>query len=310
MGNGNSCAIRINLDRVNSFYFTDEIISGTARLHVAEGKIRADKIFIMLIGEIGYTTTQTVSNGDDQTTIQIQYHDIPFHSAKIILVRPKLGQKELVFSQGQYSWPFQIPLTNQLPPSINEPHLYPHVKYYLQVVIDKPWYRPNTKETKYLTVYPCVNLLENPQCLSSSIFENQNRKDITLKCTLNKTGYVPGEIINIKLEIENPRKVLIQRIDISMLQSYRIGQGSHDNNVFQTTLPNIMCSKDEQIEETHNITIPSIKLPPSYQFQSETQKFPFVNNYYKLRFTAIVEGMFTNFHVDVPITLGTETNLN
>ena len=182
------------------------------------------------------------------------------------------------------------------------------MRYYLQVVIDKPWYKPNTRETRYLTVFPRVNLLQNPQCLQPTIFGNQNRKDITLKGTLNKLGYVPGELIHITLEIENPRRVLIKHIDLSMLQSYRIGQNSRGYTIFQTTLPNILNSKDQQIKETFSITIPSIPIPPSYQFQGGIQVAVFVNIRYILRFAVKVEGMFTNFNVDIPITIGTEPN--
>ncbi len=58
--------------------------------------------------------------------------------------------------------------------------------------------------------------------LQSTVFGNHNRKEITLKGTLNKSGYVPGESINVTLDIENPQEILIERIDVSMIQGYRI----------------------------------------------------------------------------------------
>jgi hypothetical protein len=321
MGNSNSSTITINPDRSNLFYFAGEIVSGTAVLNVTEGHVETDEIYIQMTGEIGYTTQKQVvrnSNGTittgafrnstDRVTTETEYHHIPFYSAKAIFAQPKPGQKQVVYSQGQYSWPFQIPITDHLPPTINQPESYPHVRYYLQVVIDKPWYKPNKRETKYLTVFPKVNLLHNPQCLQPITFENHNRKDITLKGTLNKSGYVPGEIIHITLDIENPKRVVIKSIVLSLLQSHRIGPSSRGYNIFQTTLPNIMHSKDQHIEQTYNMHIPSITLPPSYQFQGGIDRVVFVNNDYILRFVVHVEGMFTNFDIDIPIVLGTETN--
>ncbi|CAF1313096.1 unnamed protein product [Rotaria sp. Silwood1] len=331
MGNKSS-AITINLDRSNLFYFTGETISGTVGLSVTEGKVEADEVYIELTGEIGYTTTRTVhhhhgsganpsfghchthtphhaiGHTNDYTTTEIDYHHVPFYTAKAVFSKLEPGQKAVVYTKGNYSWPFQIPLSTHLPPTMYEPQSYPHVKYYLQVVIDKPWYKPNTRERRYLTICPHVNLLQNPQCLQSTIFGNQNRKDIILKGTLNKTGYVPGELVHITIEIENPKRVLIKSIDFSMIQSSRIGEMSRDFNIFQTTLPNIMNTKDEHIKQSIPVKLPSMILPPSYQFQGGLQRAAFVTNQYMLKLVARVEGFFTNFDISIPIILGTEPN--
>ena len=308
MGNGTSSEININLDRSNSLYYSGELVSGTIGLNIIEGIVKTEEIYIKLTGKIGYTTRRSVSNGRGRTTTQTEYHHVPFYSTKTVFARPEVGEKELVFGQGQYSWRFQIPLTDYLPPTLNQPGSYPHVRYYLQVVIDKPWYKPNKRETKYLRVFPRVNLLQNPQCLVSTIFGNRNRKDITLKGTLNKLGYVPGELIVVTLEIENPRRVLIQHINVLMLQSYQIGRNSREYSILKTTLPTILNLNDEHIKQTFSVIIPTTVLPPSYKFRGGIKTTAYVDIHYLLKFTVRVEGMFTNFDVDVPITLGTEPN--
>ncbi|CAF1183232.1 unnamed protein product [Rotaria sordida] len=275
-----------------------------------EGHVEADEIYLVLTGEIGYTTTRTVSTGRGRTSTRTEYHHVPFYSAKVSFAQPEFGQKQLVYGQGQYSWSFQISLTDYLPPTINQPLSYPHVRYYLQVVIDKSWYKPNTRETKYLTVFPRVNLLQNPQCLISTMFGNQNRKDIVLKGSLNKLGYVPGEAIHITLDIDNSRRVLIQRIVLSLLQSYQIGRNSRGYTVFQTILPNILNIRDQQRREPFSIIMPSVPIPPSYQFQGGLQRLALVNISYILRLAVKVEGLFTNFDVNIPITIGTEPYLD
>ncbi|UJR11493.1 hypothetical protein I4U23_015673 [Adineta vaga] len=47
--------------------------------------------------------------------------------------------------------------------------------------MDKPWYKRNIDETLYFTVFQYVNLMQNPQLLISTVFGNQNRKDVVLK---------------------------------------------------------------------------------------------------------------------------------
>ncbi|CAF3540265.1 unnamed protein product [Rotaria sp. Silwood1] len=141
MGNGNSSAITINLDRNNLLYFSDETVSGTIDLNIRQGKLKADEIYIILMGEIGNTTMPVFSHSNSgflaRSSVKPKYHHIPFYSAKVIIV-PPVRQKKLIFGQGQYSWPFDIPLTDYLPPTFDEPQSFPHVRYYLQVVIDKP----------------------------------------------------------------------------------------------------------------------------------------------------------------------------
>ncbi|UJR11501.1 hypothetical protein I4U23_015682 [Adineta vaga] len=306
MGCGFSNGIVINLDRTISFYYGGESVSGTVQLNVIEGKLEANEIYIALTGEIGYVTTRTVSNGRGQTTTYTEYHHIPFYFARITFAKLSDGQEKLIYEQGQYSWPFQILLSDLIPPTINLPQSYPHVRYYLQVVIVKPWYKLNTKETKYITVFPCVNLLRNPQCLRTTLFGNQNRKEINFKGTLNKIGFVPGELLIATFEFSNPRRVLIQSIDLLILQSFQIRCNSRESTILEITLPNIIDRNDEHIQEIFSVNIPAIQLPPSYDFQGGLQSIADVHLRYRLKFSVKVQGMFTNFHVEVPIILGTE----
>ena len=93
-----------------------------------------------------------------------------------------------------------------------------------------------------------------------------------------------------------------------MLQSYRIEQNSCEFTLFETILPRIINLKDQQIRETFFIKIPTISLAPSYQFQGGIRAVANVHLHYFLKFTVRVEGLFTNFHIDVPIIIGTEPN--
>ncbi|CAF3707777.1 unnamed protein product [Rotaria sp. Silwood1] len=169
-----------------------------------------------------------------------------------------------------------------------------------------------TNETLYLTVFPRVNLLNNPQCLISSVFGNHNRKDVTLKGNIYKLGYVPGEMITGILEIENPRKILLKQVYLSLIQHYRIECNTGKETIIQTILPTIVNTKQEHITEKFSIAIPLTYLAPSYEFHGGFQHMANVHVNYILEFDVKAEGMFTNFDVNIPITLATEsdTNLN
>ncbi|UJR14334.1 hypothetical protein I4U23_001330 [Adineta vaga] len=310
MGNcSNSIGITMNIDVSSLFYFTGDKILGNVSLIIPNDKIEAEAIYIKLTGEIGYRTNRITSNRTRRREKRREYHHIPFYSSTVCFVRPESGQKELILSQGNYSWPFEFLIPDQLPPTINQSQIYPHVRYYLQVIIDKSWYKPNTREIKYLTIYPHVNILKTPQHSSSIQFFNQNRKDIVVKGTINKSGYVAGESINVTLEIDNSQQILIQRIDVAMFQGYRIGKMARGFSLFQISLPNIINTKEFQFKEQFSVPIPSLTMPPTYKYQG-TQGTILVDIHYFLKLAVKVEGLFTNFDVDMPFILGTEPKLD
>ncbi|CAF4021812.1 unnamed protein product, partial [Rotaria sp. Silwood1] len=296
MGSSNSVNITINLYRTNPFFYAGESVTGTVSVNIKEGHITVDELFIVLKDETGYTTTHTIHESNGSTRTETHYHHtIVFFSEKNIFERPGSGKKkESVYLSGQYLWRFDIQLPPQLPSTTNESH------------------NLGTNETLYLTVFPRVNLLNNPQCLISSVFGNHNRKDVTLKGNIYKLGYVPGEMITGILEIENPRKILLKQVYLSLIQHYRIECNTGKETIIQTILPTIVNTKQEHITEKFSIAIPLTYLAPSYEFHGGFQHMANVHVNYILEFDVKAEGMFTNFDVNIPITLATEsdTNLN
>jgi Arrestin (or S-antigen), N-terminal domain/Arrestin (or S-antigen), C-terminal domain len=307
MGNDSSSGITIDLDRNNLLYYSGETVCGTVKLNITEQNLETGEIYISITGEVGYGTIRCALNAEGTHLSPSNYIQTQFYYKKVSLSGSDMAEQEFIYNRGQYAWPFRIPLIDHLPPTINKPDVIPRVRYYLEVVIDKPWYKSNIRRKKYLTIYPRVNLLQNPQCLSPSTFECENRKDIILTATMNKLGYVSGENIQFTLDIQNPRKLLIRNINLSMFKYHRIGNRLNQCMLYKITLPKIENLANAQIMEMFSIKIPSIKYPPSYKFQGENAN-AFVHIYYTLKLTVKIEGVFTNCHMYIPIKLGTESN--
>jgi hypothetical protein len=200
-------ATRISLDRDNSFYYSGETVSGTVHLNITGEKLKVHTIYIQFEGVISRETPVE----DDKIPLP---HS--FYFARVVLAQRGNEENVLYYTEGQYSWPFQIPLQDHLPPILNPSKSFPNIRYSLRVGINKSFHKSILTETKYLMLFPRANLLRNPQWLLPTIIENRNRKEIILQCTLTKLGYVPGESIVFTLDIKNPRQVLIQRIDASL----------------------------------------------------------------------------------------------
>ncbi|CAF3843932.1 unnamed protein product [Rotaria sp. Silwood1] len=327
MGSGNSVNVAISLDRINPFFYAGEVVSGTVTAKLMKEHVNVDQVFVVLNGETGYTTTRTVHQSDgsqcmfppptgsmctfdrpnSSTRTETEYYTSRFLSEKRLLEGPGLLMKTSANLSGQYSWQFSFQLPAQLPPSINNPHNYPHVRYYLSLVIDKPWYERNETETLYLTVFPRVNLSNHLEYLMPSIIGNHNRKDVTIKGSMKKFFYVPGEIITGTLEIENPQKSTLKHIYLTLIQHYKIESVTEKKIIAQTTIPTIVHTKERQIMETFSVQIPFELLPPSYQFHGGFPHTSKVDVNYILKIEVKASGIFTNFDVSIPIIIGTES---
>ncbi|CAF4171843.1 unnamed protein product [Adineta steineri] len=310
MGSNNSVLIDIHLDRTNPLYYAGETVSGTINVHFKAGQIKVDEIILLLSGEVGYTTTRSVNDSNGSSHTETHYHTKSFLKIKKIVESPQPEQKVLVYYPGDYSWRFDIVLPAHLPPSLNLPRSYPHVRYYLKLVMDKPWYKRNTKEILYLTVFPRVNIMQNPQLLVPTLFSNHNRKDVTLKGNINKLAYLQGEIITGTLDIINPRHTVLKQVKLSLFQYYTIQNNSKQETIVEIILPIFAHQTDEQIMDKFSLTIPSIPLAPSYEFHGDFDCKTFVDVSYGLEFHVKAEGMFTNFNVTIPITIVTESNMD
>ncbi|CAF3909892.1 unnamed protein product [Rotaria sp. Silwood1] len=310
MGSTNSVNITINLDRTNPFYFAGESVSGTVIADIKEEHVKVDEVFLVLKGKVGYTTDPSDFGPYGSRNMDGFFHEVSFFSEKKVLENLGPEKKELIYHSGQHSWKFNIQLPPQLPPTINEPLKYPHVRYYLKLVVDKPWYKRNTNETLNLIVFPCVNLLNNPQCLISSIFGGYNRKDVTLQGNINKLGYVHGEMITGTLLIENPQKILLKETCLSLIQHYQIEHNTGKETIVHTIIPTIVNTQEEHITEKFSLAIPFTHLAPSYQFHGG---FPYptnVNVNYVLEFEVKAQDMSTIVDVSTPIILGTDSDTN
>ncbi|CAF1101165.1 unnamed protein product [Adineta steineri] len=301
-GASNSNVI-FNFDRAKPLFAAGEIISGTVQLNVKDDSLKVNEIDLQLIGATGYSTRSTDGNQHSRTN----YHYVRFFATQYVFALPNGGERELTYSNGQYSWPFQIQLPDQIPPTMNLPRLYPHVRYYLQLAINKGGQKRKIGEEKYITVFPRVSLSQQvPNYMTATMFGNHNRKDITVKGTLNKTGFVPGEMIQGTLEIENPNQILIKQVDLSINGTYNIQMQEAHFKVNTGTVQGIAQRKGERMVEKFEIMIPDKTLSPSYQFRGGQNNAAAATCSYMLKFEIKAAGVFTNFEILVPFILGTQ----
>ena len=181
------------------------------------------------------------------------------------------------------------------------------VRYYVRVVIDKPWYKPNAQQYYNITIFPRVNILYTPGGQQSVAFQNQNRGKIRLHGYLIRGGVVPGDKISLHIEIQNPKQGFIKRIEATFTQHRKIGPNNDTSIIFRTDVPDIRDFGAASLQKAFDLPIPSVFLPPTHThyIQSNNSPYGVVVNY-TLTLDVKTRGLFSDFKVTFPVIVGTE----
>lgn len=306
MGSGQSVAIRIKADRKSVFYYAGELISGTVYIEIKEGYVAVEQASVVLTGETGFTTTHTIIDSEGSTRTETDFNSTCFLSEKQVFATPWRDSKDMIYNPGRYAWRFDIPTPENLPPTINDPSKYPHIRYHLKFGIEKPPFNKPLDGIQYVTIYPRVNPANNSQYMNTSVYSNQNRKDVILKGVTEKPSYLPGETIIGAYELTNPRRMLVKKLYLSLIQHAQIDNNSRKEVIVKITLPSLSYTKHEYVAQKFNLVIPELDLAPSCQyFGGYQQQHANINIGYILELAAKVEGVFTNFVVNIPIIMAT-----
>lgn len=124
----------IDVDRKNLFYFTNEIISGSIRFNITEDIFEFREIYITLKGkgtgeEVDINSRNIRKVYDDEDILGT------FHSSKLSLIGSKTNRKLITLKRGTHSYPFQISIPCDLPPSISATNKRPGIVYCLKGVV-------------------------------------------------------------------------------------------------------------------------------------------------------------------------------
>jgi len=188
---------------------------------------------------------------------------------------------------------------------------YPYVKYYTRVVLDKPWYKPNAKQVYPLTIFPRVNLYHVPGGQQPVAFSNENRKKIRLQGYLIRGGVVPGEKLTIQIDLHNPKRTEIKKIEATLIQHRQVARSCHAEIIFRTDFPDLREFNAAELQRTFDLVVPSVCLSPTYTYLTQSHNSPIeISIRYELVLDIKVRGFHTDFTISVPVVLGTEPTTN
>jgi hypothetical protein len=176
-------------------------------------------------------------------------------------------------------------------------------------LIEKKWYHANDRHRYPIRIYPRVNLL-NISNSQSAVKFGTKRKDVTIKGILQHAGLIPGEQTLLSLDVLNPSRVPIKRIDVCLIQRYEIEQCRRRLELIRLSVPEFTNIHDQHVEATCPLTIP-LGIPPSFSYRSKgTQSIVHVDLHYDLKLEVKARGFFTDFELQIPVIIGTDATEN
>jgi hypothetical protein len=130
---------------------------------------------------------------------------------------------------------------------------------------------------------------------------------MTVNGIIQRAGLVPGEQTMISIEIHNPNHLIIKRVDICLIQRYEIEQCRRRLELIRISIPQLFDIDNEHIQTTCPITIP-MSISPSYSYRSRVGRSGVhVNIYYDIKLEIKSKGLFSDFELQVPIIIGTDS---
>lgn len=316
MGNTNT-QIRVDCDR--PMYYTNEYVTGTVHLNL-EGNEEYSNINSVMVVIRGIFKNHTQRNNEHTS-----WH-IYLSKSNTLAFPEEIGGK-LNFTQGHYSWPFSIPLVGSLPPTFATPgyELY----YYLEVIFQKSRFQRDITYKQHLLICPHLSLQEIPNQPYKVHNFKENTNDMMLNVTINKSAFVSGEQIKVKLEIFNTKRLSIKNVQVSLFYTVFVSPGknafSRSSNTMQTiceqTVPSIENVNDEMISKTFEMSLPTTYLPSTFQYKRPIKgrcnglgySFPYtrvISLNYSLKINVNARDILHNVVLSLPIMIGTIPTLD
>lgn len=208
---------------------------------------------------------------------------------------------------GQHDFNIQYILGSTLPTSFKCRN--GSIKYKIQVNVERPWKMNSSYEFPFTVIRP-LNLNSEPRSLKDPL-KQELSKNFTLDFTseplymlasISFQAYVPGQTINLKIQVNNQSKTHVKEIKVSLkkivvLSSFKPKKRTKqlvipEGKVFTDPVPVLTVQNFEK-----QIVVPS--LPPNIS------NCEIIHVRYELRVKAITSGLSRSPKLKLPITIGT-----
>lgn len=114
----------------------------------------------------------------------------------------------------------------------------------------------------------------------------------------------------MQVDLQNPKRSEIKRIEATLYQHRNVAQTHHAEIIFRMDLPGLHEFSDTEFHQTFDLPIPAVQLAPTYTYMPQCcGRSLAIAYHYELKLEVKARGLFTDFKVNVPVVVGTDSSL-
>ncbi|KAF7997819.1 hypothetical protein HCN44_009217 [Aphidius gifuensis] len=295
---------KIVFDNPQNTYYPGQTVTGqilfsvnsTRKVHGIKLTVKGDAITTWAVYESGGTMSRAVT-----LTGQEQYMHYKYY-----ILGSAFGPT-IEFSADDYSYPFTFELPNKLPSSFE--HKWGRVRYTVSATLDHGLKFDQEVKAAF-TILSDYNLntdqkaLEPVDQLLSKTFGYfcYGSKPMRVNIKMPVKGYVPGQTIPIRINIDNDTGVIIERIKLSLVKkvTFRVRNPKKEIRHDKIVVAETDISPIERGENTYEEKILVPPIPPS-----NLTNCSLIDIEYYVKLEACAHGLHANLMNNTPVIIGT-----
>ncbi|XP_032663974.1 arrestin domain-containing protein 17 isoform X2 [Odontomachus brunneus] len=235
---------------------------------------------------------------DERGQYQDESHTVTAHEnyfdMKYYLVGSASGG-EIEIQSGEHKFPFTCSLPNHLPSSFESD--FGHVRYIVKATLDRPWKFDQDVKSPFTIISP-LDLNQEPRAAEPVQAEMSKTfcclccgsPPLTVNFSLPVRGYVPGQSMPIKINVENQSSIVVNTIKLvlSKVVTFRATTPHSDSRTEEIVVTEVSKGPVEgggSADYEQRLDIPA--LPPS-----NLANCGIIDLEYNLKVEACVEGWY------------------
>lgn len=290
-------------------YFAGDLVKGRIFFGLDSDGKKARGVRVEMKGKAEVAFTKKKGFGKNRRTRYYSDEETYFKELTYVIGD---GTNETQIAAGEYEFPFQFQLPENIPSSFVGEH--GRVAYSVTGVIDRPWKFDHETVAFFSVVHDYdlnlhKDLAEAPQSVSEEKYMCCcwcRSGPVSASGQTSRTGYVSGETIHVQVMADNKSNVLIKPVRMSLVQTQTFKADKLLIGVEEKEFKNVLKTHEsvDPLEpgesDSYDVAFEIPALPPS-----ELELCTKIDIGYSILIEVPPKGCHINLEVAVPIIIGT-----
>ncbi|XP_058456229.1 arrestin domain-containing protein 3-like isoform X1 [Malaya genurostris] len=289
-------------------FLAGQTLAGQVDVTVPKVK-KVKSVYLKISGQATVKWTESVGSG-----VSVVYSGREEYVNHVVVLMGSAEEDEMELTEGLHKFHFSCKLPPSSPTSFEGDFGY--IRYTIRIVFERPW----KYDLTYKIAFTVVNQLDlnkiAPPLNVATVRENMKQfscgpcrsAPMIMTVFIPMSGYVPGQLILVTVDVTNKSKKDIGEIKIKLRRQVKyVSQSPSERtkDVFSTLVKYQCCGVDRNKSAGYQRRLLIPPEPPS-------RSTNIVRIEYFIEVIAKVPGLYTSPRVKIPITIGTVplANLN